>query len=517
MFLHNEIIIGESDFHKDQFFVYSGLYGVPSHCKWWCAPDKTKEIYQGVVFRLSFYNMANKIIYIEDFVVEKAHYDVTEQMYMIYAIGRSFYDFKTTDMLVPRVLTANREQPISGKQIITDIVEDSFPYLRYNFDKNLVDRIKYFDYSFDLHFNALDLLTKICAENEWEWFLRGDALFISECLAVENTNVVITSTEPESSKNVQFFSYKYVEIPGDTSQPGSWYGKNGRVLWVVYTCGGEIGGMMGMMIQNNRTDTLLEGEYLNTLFDIDDRLIIERKIRDYSQHPILVGKIFGEWSDTNKEHYQAPMFSGDIKSYTKWLRKRGFKNKYSGDESPLLYSVNVARTTPYAGNGVGIQYPELESHHILLSPAGDRENPLLGPAFYGKDETVPVRDSVKDFRLTLPGATIYIKEDGEILIEQTSDAEAVPSGSGKYVKIHADGTIDIDTDGTINIGASASAVNLAGGGKKLTHAQHDHGYTHLHQTGNMGIPVPIQTHTPGVTVLTDKEISSYDTVKTEAD
>jgi len=495
VFLHNNKVIGEQDFLKDQFFVYNGLYGIPTHCIWYCAPDKTKQIYQGIAFRLAFYSMGNRIIYIEDFVIERAHYNVSTQMYEIYAVSQVYTDFVMSDMLISKAFTTNRTQPISGKEVIKKIIESSFPRVQLYLNDNLVDRVKYFGFSFDLDFNCLDFITKICAENEWEWYLRGDALFVSECLQFEDSNVVIINPEPESSKIIHFFNYKYVEIPGETVQPGSWYGETGRVIWTTYICGGEIGGTIGLMIQNNRSDTLLEGAYLETLFGIDDKLIIQRQMKDYSQQTILVGKIFGKWSNNNRDEYEAPRFSGDVRKFTKWLRTREFKNKYSTDEDTLLYSENIRQTTPYAGNNVGIQYPQDESHHILISPSGDREDPLVGPAFFGFNEDIPKRDSNKDYRLQLPGAVIYIKEDGEIIIEQSGDGSSVPSGSGNYIKIGSDGTIYIDCSSQINIGDNSSAIQIGGPGA-LALAQ----ALHTHPTGNLGITIP--PGNPNTTKLT---------------
>ena len=57
--------------------------------------------------------------------------------------------------------------------------------------------------------------------------------------------------------------------------------------------------------------------------------------------------------------------------------------------------------------------------------------------------------------------------------------------SNDPINIESDsGTININTSGVVNVGASASAVNLAGGGNKISLAEHKH------LTGNMGVPIP---------------------------
>lgn len=476
MYLHNMKMIGGKDFLKDQFFVYTGLYGIPSHCIWYCAADKTKEIFQGMAFRLWFNNeLTSSLVYIEDFIIDRSYYNVSSQMYEIYATSVIFGDFITSNELDYQKFTSKEKKPLSGQEIITKIIDSTFPRVRLSLSPNLIDIIGYFGYSFDLDFNLLDLLTKICAENKWEWYLRGDALFVSQCLNVEDSNVVIKNPESESSKIIHFFNYKYVEIPTDIAQPGSLYGEHGRVIWIKYTVGEDIGSMMGLMVENNRTNTLLEGKYLDTLFGIDDKYIIERRMRDYSQNSVIIGRIFGEYKDTNRKEYEVPKFSGDIRKFTKWIRKREFKVKFTDKDRPLIYSEDIRLTTPYAGNNVGIQYPQDDSHHILFSPYGNREDPLLGPAFYGFNETIPLRDSEKDYRLTLPGVTIYIKEDGEILIEQTAATEAIPTGSGSYIKILADGSINIHTkDKAKTISTNEGTVAVATKNHKHTIGTHTH-------------------------------------------
>jgi len=145
-------------------------------------------------------------------------------------------------------------------------------------------------------------------------------------------------------------------------------------------------------------------------------------------------------------------------------------------------------TTPYAGDGVGLLFPQDESYRLMYSPGGDREIPVIGPAYFGQGDEVPFRYSVKDFRLQLPNAVIYVKEDGTIIIEQTDDASTVPDGSNPSVKIDHEGQIYIDSTAQINIGDNASIIQIGGAGA-MTLAQAEH----IHQVGNMGMPVATPT------------------------
>jgi len=69
--------------------------------------------------------------------------------------------------------------------------------------------------------------------------------------------------------------------------------------------------------------------------------------------------------------------------------------------------------------------------------------------------------------------------DGKITISGDNSIDIEISTEGAL----SSGTININTTGVVNIGAGASAVNLAGGLKTLAHG------LHIHTTGNMGIPI----------------------------
>ena len=77
-------------------------------------------------------------------------------------------------------------------------------------------------------------------------------------------------------------------------------------------------------------------------------------------------------------------------------------------------------------------------------------------------------------------ALVCDNEEGVVTIEARSGIELIIKYAGEI----ADGTITINTTGTVNIGNDATVIRLGGGGKKISHGDHKH------VTGNMGIPVP---------------------------
>lgn len=494
MFFHSGRIIGQRDFLRDQINVYVGMYGVPTHCVWWMAPDKTETIYQGLTFRLFLYGGKGHVQYIEDFVVERAIYDSVNDMYKIYSISSIFHDLMTSGTFKAGKLTNNKDQPINALNVLKNVIG----YLGLNvIATNATERIGYFAFSFDPNFTYLDFITKICYDNKWEWYINGTTLFVSDYFYFKDQHIKMADVEEPVKKEINYGMLKHILVDGETCQPGSTYEDNQyRVLWVIYSVGGEISGLMSVMLQKIINKHLTENRYLNTLFEVSDRLILERKLNQIKQQEVILGKKYGEVTDDNRDDYEAPEFTGDYKSCPKSVKKRQFVERYTKDSPPIIYNKDVIQTSPYAGDGVGMLFPQDEAHHLLFSPYGDREDPLIGPAYWGFNEDVPKRDDKKDFRLQLPNNTavyydsesgiLYIIANNRLIINTqgvvSSDTDNIPvpnapkidmkeqeillkGGGGRYYIDISNGKLELGPDVTINgnltVKGQAKASTLA--------------------------------------------------------
>jgi len=83
------------------------------------------------------------------------------------------------------------------------------------------------------------------------------------------------------------------------------------------------------------------------------------------------------------------------------------------------YDTTVVKGSPYAGETVGVQYPANGgAYGIAVSQHGDRSAAVEVGQMYGV--VMPARDSIDDYRLTLPsGITIYGKNSNKTLIMQS--------------------------------------------------------------------------------------------------
>jgi len=111
---------------------------------------------------------------------------------------------------------------------------------------------------------------------------------------------------------------------GDVAQPGDLYTDIGRILWVKYYLGGEIGDLMEVKVYINN-DYLSEGSFYNYLHDDISKYYINKILmRSFKQNPILLGKVFGTFGSSHITQYEAPSFSGDVRNFSKDLNKHEF-------------------------------------------------------------------------------------------------------------------------------------------------------------------------------------------------
>ena len=246
-----------------------------------------------------------------------------------------------------------------------------------------------------------------------------------------------------------------------------------------------------------------------------------------------------------------------------------------GDDELLVQHQleQITRSTPYLDHEAGLLFPSsrLEENKsppssIVFNIDGKRESAVAGPFIMGdgridRDEDgkptgdpkliLPLKENKGDLRLQLPnGWCFYIKEDGSTYLRvKNVDSQTKPSGlvdgpeqdkdvwiklgaspGGEDIKmnspesiilkavndieLYSTQTINLDGQTIIHIGANANSVLIAGGGHKLSRDTHKHGYQHTHAAGNLGIPIPPQSHIgSGI----DTDATTDNTVITEAD
>jgi len=438
-FLNGTKPFGFSDFEDDQIIFYNGMYDIPAHIVWWARswPEKPVQISLGSIFLFFTYDQFGKVAYIDYFIIQNFYFDVTKSMWRIYAVNGSYYLLSNTKAQDYHQGSADPRTPISGFDIIKKLVEGLFrgKYEVIKDEVKLVDIVQYVHISLDLDMSILDLITKICKENRWEWYLGPDALYIGQSLYV-NQFVRMNEPDKEEAKIASNFAYTAVTLESLAAEPMVRYGNKGKVIWTEHYLNNE-GGEMTLFILNQVgsgtlfKDTLPEFTHItnNDFYDTLHGIALDyarlRKNQMFYQNPILVGKMHGTVLSKNLENYEAPQFGGDIDNLTKNLNTLKFKKDLKKGNRFLK---NVKMTTPYAGDGVGMLFPQSESHRTLLTPNGEREIALIGPAYFGPGDKIPERTYGDDFRLQLPGGwCLYVDTVGHTILQVNNvDSTTIP-------------------------------------------------------------------------------------------
>lgn len=503
-FLHDE---GESflqyDFEHDHLIIYVGMFGIPGYILWHCALDKALIPFIGGKIRVSIVAKSGRKldivkpmtyerqeIFAETYTIKTAIFDPRTSRFKIFAISSTF------ELLQEAGATQFKNlgpEGIDGYELLYQLTQPlGMEYYQIK-RKSYNPSIRYTKASFDPTFSLLDIISKVCIENGWEFYIHdfqlhiGNPWWINQNIHKTRRHLILNKLYTRLGMEFRTF---YGEITA--ANPGVLTGGS-RIMWLIFNFGSKTKNndtIMHGVASNNLSQSITEREFVETLGDLPRQMGLQRLNKSYAQEALLLGKVFGDFEEdeTVKDQYRAPKFRGDIVDFQKDLDKRQYAaGEEEFEEWPkFIYNEDIKLTTPYAGDGVGILFPQSESHKLLFSPGGDREVSIVGPAYFGINDEVPFREEAEDFRLQLPGATVYIKRNGEVLIEQSVNAEDVPDGSGNSIRIAANGSIFIKSSGSVNIDGSQTL--LQGGGSKLSHADHQH------MVGNMGAPIP--PHSP---------------------
>jgi len=332
--------------------------------------------------------------------------------------------------------------------------------------------------SFDYNFTVLDLITKICRENKWEFYIVRNTVWISPALVIDGSQVIVMKHHWENMKLIDYLNFSHVTLHSDTCEPGAIYRNQGRVIWVVYDIGGEIGDQMHFMVYNLADKWLSEESYVSTLQGHAATLGMFRLQKDFKQFPVLLGKMFETPDSFNITKYEAKEFTADVRNFTKDLNTLEFKTKYVGEDKKQIGANDVKITTPYAGNGVGVQYPQGESSRVFFTPNGEREQSLVGPAYYGFGDIAPKRNTINDYRLQLPDDTVILNLNDQTLYiipkkQMILSYGGMPSATTGKIPNKATITIDdqgirLESDDTLsNITIDNDGIVVEKGGSKV--------------------------------------------------
>lgn len=501
----NGLIVGYNGYDKDQIILYRGLFSVPTYFVWYSAADKGNylnigDMFEFMVFEAPRPKVYNDPDYVDDFIVESIIFDVEKKCFKITCVNY-FWKILSTKRLLSSIYPGTRDNPATGIETIEHLLEvgwrnqarmaqvSAIPTIRNN------SNVKYSMISVDPEVSILDLIGKICADNGWEWYLgaggyggfsatsqsRVNTIYVGKRIRAEGRWVFPFNIEEEHCQRIETSSYLTITTEAIWCEPLLIFGKpvEGRVIWTKMYINNS-GCMMTLMIQKTQHDDpdgifpiLNENDFILTLDAGYGRDLSLTKIwKTMRSFAVLIGKIYGEIPDDKINDYEFPNWSGDLKTKSKDLNHRSFITEYAEDEKPIVHLKNTKLSTPYAGNGVGLLFPQTEGHKTLLVPDGEREMALLGPGYFGPEDEVPARNYKNDFRLQLPGdtaiyynsqsQTLYIApKEGMVLTEGgMTPSDRDPQIVAKSITIDGDSILISDENGAFQIEIKNNEIKL---------------------------------------------------------
>jgi hypothetical protein len=240
--------------------------------------------------------------------------------------------------------------------------------------------------------------------------------------------------------------------------PGGWIKVNGIAKRIIYNRI-YIGPTIGAEKYKVSTEQTVVVE--NTVIVVDDKEIITEEMlfdalpeedRVYARHI--------------KPYYHSS-FVGLTKSDDD-SRKEIYPNIISDDLSNVAVfkgdTLNVIKSSPYAGDQVGLQFPAQQDSIDLITLHKDNYHAGVTHSQLWSDN-IPKKNNPEDFRLTLPdGGTLYYdKAKGKwILAAKSQIIIGIDSGT-KYDAISFDSTSGkiVITDGTRTITMNGSTVDVS--------------------------------------------------------
>jgi len=465
---------------KDDVMVFSGMYGIDNYFIWYMHKNIGNYDFASLSIELSLYIDENPELtfWRRQYRIIDMKYDSNKSQYVLYAISSDSAKLQTKLVNYGvKSLPYKDDPPRLPRDVLVDILEKNeifkVEYMESPYEKDLRN-FEYRKFNIDEEWSVWDFIHYIAEQNQFEWYVRDNVLYIgNECKAIKSMNSTRKfDIDTDNVSSTPWFRKYYGETrPMDVM---SHINETYRCVWAKHMAGAS-GGLSKGCFTKIGEGCLNKTVYLNSLEgdierDIASKLFAQHSPSDY----ITLGNILKDEGD--------PVFVDQVsvnkyKPLYKINEPSDIKiNRGDDTEFPILQSKeNVVRSTPYLDDGAGILFPsptleEIPPNSLIFQVLGKEESPVVGPYVMGnsnKDFVIPEKEK-GDFRLQLPNLwCLYVKEDGEFVIQKEADPTALPDSSGTYIKWDVDGNIDIISEGIVAVEGS-SELKLTVGSSVIT-------------------------------------------------
>ena len=565
---------------NDNLTIFCGMYGLDNYLLWEMDRDIPSFDFSSLAIEVKlFLHKNNRMLYFNDVfrVPNPPTFNSKTKQYEIYAISEDSLRLQTKLIKwgVSSVEITGTEQmtDVTGELLPQPIIILKKLLEKYNifmvfFHKDFSDNInalhkKYPSFTVEKDWTVFDLINYIAMDNGYEWFVKNRELHIGHEVMADRVKNCGKPYDPQTDNltHGRFFM-RNETIPSPASLMCH-YQEQKRCVWFIQKAGAR-GGKTIYCFAPISSGTIKKDIYENSLEgEIEKNNAADILHRNKLFSTAILGTIVKD--DGLEAEIDEIAVERDV---TDLATSLPHLQKFNSGRTIELTQVKkrVSRWSPYLDHRAGILFPsqrlaDFPPNSLLINVKGRDEEHLQAGMVFGPDIVIPVKGDKLDFRLQFPnGWCLYVDKDGVTYLQPDgTPPSSVPTGDDSkvhillhpdghivinkdentYITIEENGEINIKAEGDINvdcvnakvsastkaevdaptvdIGASANAVNIAGGAKALAHAQHTHTETMAHTHTVLALPGLIPQPT-GPAIGTDTINPCTDnTTKTKAD
>ena len=511
----------------DDIVVFSGIFGVEDHMLWDIHKDMVAYNFSSYSFNLRLFlgGDPESNYFEENYRVVEVGDDIETDRKLVYAVQEDYVRLDNS-VVGAKISTLDYKITRTVENLLTEVLEDSgiLPVIFCEHEDPNYSSIKfeYPSFTIDPSWTVRDFIQYIADENSFEWTVKHGILFIGPELntykAMKASKETLSRQTDNISKNYWNMKITWAASPLDVLYYYELIDEEKltdmRCIWTKHWVGAIGDTTKGCFVPVATQISKLN--YIRSLEGIrEQQNAYYNMFKARNQFSTRVGRI--KIDEGLVEYADEVTIDKQIVQYSKKVPR----NIPMNITNPLFTIPKIGRTTPYLDNMAGLLFPKSNNlannpNQLVFSPYGRVEQSVLGPYVMGNGMSsflIPKKDP-NDFRFQLPdGFCIYKKKDDFLLIQLLNTPYAtVPTQDNTKVNIFLDkngnirinkdadsyieidqnknitiqkdattkitissaGQIDIETAGIVNVGASASMVNIAGGVSFLSYSTHTH-------------------------------------------
>lgn len=405
---------------NDEVVVFTGMYGLTSYMLWYVHGNLPHYDFSTVGFDLRLFLEGTTRMPYWTGTYRHIHtmYSTKQKRYMIFCVSEddATLETKLTDFHVKSLKYIEGRQ---GEDVLKEVLEpyNIFRVHYFKHDQEVeLDNFQYPYFNIDENWTVHDFINYICDENEFEWLLRNNVLYVGKELRAfkdRRSGRKFDMNTDHFSTSSFFHKYAGETRPMDVL---SHIDEEWRCVWVRHSVGRSGGSTRGCFTAIG-AGTLNKKSYFDSLEgDYEKQNATKLLSHNSPSHYILLGNILkdsGSQKQIDEVSIQTPMELMKVTDPNLTKFERGTEK-----ESVSLMKERIARSTQYADNEAGLLFPssKLEEgkpppNSLIFNIQGKEHMSVIGPFVMGTETEEAVKIPVKekeDFRLRFPdGAEIF--------------------------------------------------------------------------------------------------------------